>query len=443
MLCGLLAWALGGTCAAAVAPPAALTIEVRELVQRLGSPRRIDREAAERRLLELGPPVLAVLPDLAVFRDPGVRESVRRIRTSLERRVAEESLQPSRVTWSGTATAVEIAAVISRQTGNPLIVPPSPDGTPAAQLTFDWSDRPFWEVVGELLTAGRYRLADAPRDAIAVERSIVLLPSPGEIDARGHAVAAVSGPFRWEITGVKRLPPPVDAGFPRLLRMTFRLRAEPRLRPLFIDYREADLRAAAGGRELQPFNPQASRQPDFSRSGTVEFSVDYLSNDADGDAPVQVVGRCEVEFAAAPQEVVFDRLDRPLPVTHRAGNVVVSLDRLVELTPPAEAPAMELATGRAAARLTLRYDVGGPVFESHRVATVHREVALHLPDGVRFPFNDGQELTFEQDGAIGALYRFRGLPPDWRQGKLLCEAPTAILRQAVGVEFPRVAVTDR
>lgn len=442
----LLVWMLLPARGLAVEPSPPLSpSEVRTLVDRLSSPRRADREEAERRLLDAGPAILPHLPIPAATADPAARETLRRLRTALERRLAEESLAPTRVTWSGQATPAELAAIITAQTSNVVEIAAADDSQESPPLTVDWQQTPFWEAVGELMTRGKFGMVPPPaREAdtpASLPRRVRLAPLGGVVD--GQAVqtvagAAASGVFRWEVVHLERRIPASGEEAPPLLRVQYRLRAEPRLRPLFVDYREAELRIAADGRWLAPFNPQASRQPDFSREGTVEFSVDYLAEDLSASVPLRVLAQCAVEFAAAPQEIVFRPLHDRLPIVRRAGNVVASLDRLGEL-PPAESAGPTLSSSgdgrRAFVRLTLRYDEGGPVFESHRIAMVHREVSLVLPGGARRSVNDGQEMTLEQDGAIGAWYRFRGLPADWREGELICEAPTAVLRRSTAVEI--------
>lgn len=417
--------------------------EIRALVDRLASPQRAQREEAERQLLTAGPAILPHLPTPPETADPAMRETLRRIRTALERRRAEESLAPSRVRWRGRATPAELAAVIAEQTGNAVEVVSTADPAGGPPLTVDWRQTTFWEAVGELTSRGQFGIlavASAEVDGLtAAPRGVRLAPLGAQVDGQlieAAVGAAASGVFRWEVVRLERRTPAAGERSPALLRIQYRLRAEPRLRPLFVDYREAELRIAADGRFLAPFNPQASRQPDFTRAGTVEFSVDYLAEELPAFAPLKASAGCAVEFAAEPQEIVFRPLRERLPIVRRAGNVVVSLDRLGELPAAAGSTSPPAGDGRRAfVRLTLRYDEGGPAFESHRVATVHREVSLVLPGGERRTPNDGQELTLEQDGAIGALYRFRGLPADWREGELVCEAPTALLRRTTVVEI--------
>src|SRR4029077_17059752 len=75
--------------------------EVRQLLSDLASDTRSRRVAAEKRLIELGPGVLALLPAPELLPSVSVREAVRRIRFELERAGARESVLPSRVTVQG------------------------------------------------------------------------------------------------------------------------------------------------------------------------------------------------------------------------------------------------------------------------------------------------------------------------------------------------------
>src|SRR5437016_14638307 len=86
-----------------------LEVEVRQLLTELSGATREQRSLAEKRLLELGPKVLPLLPAPELLPSVSVREAVRRIRVELERIAARESVLPSRVTLSRTLSVREAA----------------------------------------------------------------------------------------------------------------------------------------------------------------------------------------------------------------------------------------------------------------------------------------------------------------------------------------------
>ena len=98
-----------------------LRLQVRRLVRQLDDAQRATREAAERSLIELGPPALDLLP--APGRDTSAEVKVRleRIRKALEAAVAEAAAQPSRVTLHGELALSAALAELQQQTGNRIV----------------------------------------------------------------------------------------------------------------------------------------------------------------------------------------------------------------------------------------------------------------------------------------------------------------------------------
>ena len=71
--------------------------QVRRLVRQLNAQKLVQRDEAERMLIELGPAVLDLLPKRAVRTPPEVTERLGRVRDRLERAAAEDAIQASRV----------------------------------------------------------------------------------------------------------------------------------------------------------------------------------------------------------------------------------------------------------------------------------------------------------------------------------------------------------
>src|SRR5262249_43432274 len=93
----------------------ALEREVRQLLDDLGAATRAQRLAAEKRLFELGPKVLPLLPPSDLLPTISVRQAVHRIRVELERIAARESVLPSRVTLKGELSLADTLAEMTRQ----------------------------------------------------------------------------------------------------------------------------------------------------------------------------------------------------------------------------------------------------------------------------------------------------------------------------------------
>lgn len=407
----------------AAAPPTAA--DVAPWASQLGSGRLADRQAAEHELLRRGPAILPLLPEFERLTDPAVRDAVRRIREQLELQLASESLQATRVTWRGSGALSEIAAQIESQTGNAVDVSTLSAEARAAWLDINWNDVAFWDAVGQL--ADRLGLQITMESTTPPLQRVSLRAPEAEGPAWRPLAAVTSGPFRLEVTAVTQRAGFTAPGGEALWRIDLRWLAEPRLRPLYVELRDREIVVQAGDDRWQAFNPNATRQADFNATGAAEASLDYLWAGPSTPAKLTISGPFAVELAAVPQELEFRPLTGPFPIIRRRGGTVAILGGVRKET----VRAADDAGGpvrRAVVRILLRYPVGGPAFESHRLATWHRGASWRGPDGERMAVNDGQELTLEQDGAIAVEYRFRGIPENWDAGTLLYEAPLALRR---------------
>lgn len=385
---------------------------VDQLVKALDAGTRVERAAAERELLAAGTGVLDLLPPPDLAESPAVREALRRIRVQLELAAAEASVQPSRVTLTGTHTVPSAVDEIERQTGNELRADRLPAAVRSKPQQLELSGATFWEAVAELSSQWdlSWTIDDDTGDVRLVEPSneaerIAFDPSGT------FAVSCVSATVGE-----------------RTVRLDFELFAEPRLRPLFVAIADADFAAEIDDAELPLFSPRARTELPMTSRGPARFAVIFQRPESlTAGASLQIDGRAVVHTAAAPTQVRFAELASPSPVSRRRGGVTVTLQRSLWL-PHAD------DTHEARIALAVSYDAGGPEFESHRTWIYHNEVWLEAPDGRRFPANDGFDTTAQADGGVALVYRFQNLPrlpaADW---EFVYVAPTLLID--VPVEF--------
>lgn len=389
-------------------------------VRDLASPLRATRAAAERTLLELGPDVLDDLPPPDLVDDPAARDTLRRIRTELELRAARDSLQPARVSLAGPMTVLQAAAEISQQSGNPVLTDRVPEATAARRIELNCDRVPFWEALRQLLNATELDWAMIPDPP-----AVALVPAAEAVPV---VARAASGAFLVELESLTAKG--------HTIRAQFRLAAEPRLRPLFLQIADADFVALVGGRPLALFSPDARTDLPMTTRVPATFAVLFQRPAKQDDLlPLTIRGKLTAETAAAPREVRFRGMEGPFPVARRRGGVTVSLLRSRYFTAP--------DGGRhALVRLSIVYDTGGPAFESHRTWIYHNEVYLQAEDGRRFAVNDGFETIAETGGGVGLEYRFKDLPDlapsAW---ELVYVAPTLLIDAPVEFEFERVTLT--
>lgn len=410
---------------------------VSELVDRLQAKSLQQRVQAERALRRLGPAALPYLPTPQSLA-PGPADAVRRLRIDLESQLARESLEASRVGLQGTLRLEEILQSVSQQTGNVIDVSQLPADVLASSLTVEMTDVPFWFAVGQLET-----LADISLSANSPSRALVATWPKSARPAVGGPL--VVGPFRMMVRSVRVRRDFTDESR-QLLRVTFEVECEPRLRPLFAYVADADFvvegtpPAGDDGRLLEDdprvrvlpaFNPEASREIPIDKPGRWQFSYDAIvpaANDAPQLTSVGLQGRFEIEVATGAERFEFRHLDEPGPVTRRHGGVQVTL--------------VEATRADSDLRTTLRiaYDAASLRFESHRAWVYHNEAALSDGEGHTLGPAEYETLQ-ESDSSVTLRYRFADVAPA-KEWKLQYTAPTLIARMAVPFSLDRLPIDN-
>ncbi|MEZ6057405.1 MAG: hypothetical protein R3C01_11955 [Planctomycetaceae bacterium] len=420
---------------------------VMELIHQLGAPRRAERAAAELELFNLGPSALDYFPPPDLVTDIAARESMLRVRLNLEHRLAKDSLKARSVTLSGTLTIKQVVTELAQQTGNRLDLSSLDAAILRRSITINWDQLSFWNGLRELRQEG----VELAQESTGIAK---IIPIDAGSDNMGHpspSNVAATGPFQTRVVSLTWRGPEAENG-DRVLRVVLHLECEPRLRPLYADYRDRDVQVTTTSGEARPYNPLASRQPEFRAGRDVELTLDVLVPQASAAKSMDLSGSWDVVLAALPIPISFSHLNDTFPQSRRRGGVTVALDRIetyvtgdasvvpetgTETSPKSNRRDQSVVAPATTAivRLTARYDTGGPPFESHRVAMLHRQLYLE-PMGTGGRINSDSSRSVSQgDGAFTLEYRFDKLPPDWREGTLVYEAATAIIRTKVEVFF--------
>ena len=418
--------------------PAMLRATIEELLRELEAPTLADRTRAERKLLDLGPDVLPLLPAPELTPNVSVREAVRRVRVQLERRAAKESALSSRITLRGETTIAELLNQFTKQTRNRVELSGKARDAEKTSLTVVFDDRPFWECLDEVCERLKLR---AEFDA---QRAALKLVPRGTSDPVELAVQR-SGPFRLAIHSAE-IRPVVGAADRRLLRVAGRIAVEPRLRPLFLHFATSEMKGSVvEGKSLAPWNPAARYEHPVSDAGReVPVQFDYLlPHSADPDdkaAPTKInlSGRIALQLAAGTERIVFDKTSQTPGASRRRGGVTVRL-REVKFEPLAADAAQPADQLRAEIGVAVSYDTGGPAFESHRTWMFHNAVYLETEAGRRIDFTE-YDTNQQADGAVAVGYRWDKLAAPATQYKFVYEAPTLILDLPLDVKLEGIKI---
>lgn len=398
-----------------------LSLEVRRLLRRLDAAQLSQREAAEQALIELGVDVLDFLPDEAASAE--VRQRVTRIRLTLQRALAESAMAPSTVTLDAQSMPLsEILTAIEEQTGNKLIDRREGFGQPAEdpQLSITLENTPFWQAIQQVfdqaaLTVYPYGEEKAVYYVAQAQGGVVSQSGP----------TSTSGPFRFEairVESVRDLRDPNGQATSVWLEVAW----EPRLSPISLQLRLADLRAVdENGDPLAIASPAATLNvPLEAESYTTQLRIPLELPSRDVKRIAQLQGKLGTLVQGKTLTFRFDKLAKARNVEQRSAGVTVVLEKVRKNHDVWEV------------RIRVRFDKANDALASHRNWIFDNRAYLDVPGQDPIPF-DFYEPTFQGENEVGVAYLFGldELPP---AGVFVYETPGTILKSELEFQLSDV-----
>ncbi|MGE0610702.1 MAG: hypothetical protein AB7O62_26665 [Pirellulales bacterium] len=395
--------------------------QVRQLARQLDAAELSQREAAEQKLIELGPDVLDLLPPITPRTSAEVKERLARVRDKLQRQEAEAIVQPRRVTLDmADAPLSKVLESIQQQTGNNLVSYREQLGQEAADphLTIKLDDVPFWQAFDQTLDAAEasvYNYADDVTDALAVAGR-----PEGELARRDRALS-YSGPFCIEAT---RMESQVDLRSPRnrVLQIELDLAWEPRLKPIHVELPLSKLEVVdETGAELAVSDNEASLDATvIPGTSSTQFNLAL-------DLPrrsVQRIERLKGQFQALlPGRVETFKFDdfKKSNQERRQGAVVVTLQSVRRNNDVWEF------------RVLVKFDDAAGSLQSH-FGWVHNNPAYLVGKDGQERQPDGTETTRQTEDEAGMSYLF-GLDGKLSDYEFVYKTPTVIVPLPVDFEL--------
>lgn len=416
----------------AAAYPAAVTSRraadlkqrVASLIDQLGSPDYQTREAAQRRLLEIGEPAMAQLRRARQYPDAEIVQRAEHILGQIQRNHAQRELAGTSCSGRFVKRPVsQVLTALCRSTGNPFWLPKdfwqAGRAEPLVSITLD--KVAFWEAVDAVCRQANLRPSLHNRErALSLRRSpYVRLPT------------AYSGAFRVTCTRIVVMRDLQEASSRMQVRMG--IAWEPRLVPiqLGVDRRPA-LAQDDRGNDLVPRGAEGQIRCPTGGATNIAQSVELrLVVPPRGARTIRRLrGAFSVLMPGRFTTIVFDQPAAGPVKTQARDDVVV---RLVEFR--TNAPDQWLVS------VDIRYDTPGEQHESYR--SWHQANRCRLrrrKDGKLFGPEGGYNTTVRREGLIGFQYIFtdmKGKPADY---DLVYRLPTLILRQRVTYELKDLAL---
>jgi hypothetical protein len=378
--------------------------EVRQLVEQLDAPQLAEREAAEAALIDRGPAVLDLLPPSTESLSAEVRQRLGRIRHLLQQTASDAVAQASTVTLVADETPLsKILATFQEQSGNTIVDYRRQFGQPAPdpKLTIKFGKTPFWPALDRLLDrAGLTIYAYGQPHAI----SVVAASSERRKLPAGRI--GYSGPFRFEPTSiVARRDLREAAG--RSLSLAIEAAWEPRLQPISLMQRMADLRAVDESGEPLPVADREA-QPEIPIGGDVSVVTLDLSFRLPPRETRQIARLQGKLLATLPGRIEtfrFDKLAEAKNVPQRIAAATVTLEQVRQAAPAKQG---EEATWEV--RMAVRFDDAGDALASHRQWIFGNEAYLEGPEGKPIR-HESFDTTAQSKNELGIAYRFKTSRP--------------------------------
>jgi hypothetical protein len=413
----LIAWSMAGQ-----APQAAsddLKAEVRRLMRQLDSDELAQRNAAEEALIQKGPVALELLPAATDRMSAEVRERLARIRQKLQQAEVESSVKPSLITLDGTSMPLsKILAALGDQSGNKIIDYREQFGQPKSDpsLKVHFDKTPFWQALDQILDQANltvYPFGDEPGLSI-VGRGL------GQSLRVQNVV--YSGPFRFEPI---RLEAQRDLRDPKasMLRLTFEAAWEPRLKPIGLMQRLADVEAVAdrsGAMKVESEEAEMEVPVDGPKSA-VELTLPFALPPREAKEIARLKGKLTAMIPGRIVEFRFDDLLKAKNAEKRLAGVTVTLEQVRKNN-----EAWEIF-------VRARFDEPGDALASHRGWIFRNEAYLEGSDGKPIAY-DTMETTRQTKNEVGVSYIFvLDKPPS--DMKFIYKTPGAILGTVVEYEL--------
>jgi hypothetical protein len=419
-------WAIEDKPAQAEADPQ-LARQIGRAVSQLNEDRASERDAAEKKLLELAgkstaeaDQFLQALPKETDQMPVAVRERLARIRQQIEDRAAKAATGATTITLSAKSMPLsEVIAAIEKQTGNKFIDNRDRQGDEAnfkgAPIDIELKSERFWPAVDQIFDQAKLGIYSyGGKDALSIV-------GRDPADGPRHGRAAYSGPFRLDITDVQaersvRQPKQTS------LKVQLEVAWEPRLRPIAISQPATDLQAISDdGSKIAISQPNANLDvevPNGTQAAEVTLSFELPPRSVKritalrGKLHALVPGR-QVKFR-------FDDLANAAGKTQRMGGVQVTVDDIRKNN----------AVWEVHMRLALDEDNGA--LQSHR-AWVFQNLSYMLDKDGKQIDNGGLETTRQTKNEVGVAYVFD--VPTIEGLSWIYETPAAIVDLPVEYEI--------
>jgi hypothetical protein len=409
---------LGWAQETAPSDPLELSEAVYRLEQQLNAQSIPERDAAEKRLIAWGLPVLDHLSPILDSQSGDLQQRLLRIRGELEKQAIVAVTNPSKLQLEGELSLAEVLNQIRKQTGNKVTAEPVTEAVMERKISWDAQPTEFWSVIRRL-----QKEYDLVVDPYSSEKfAIGFHEAP--LDPNNKGVTPIfnnAGVLCIELTRIDSSRVLAQAEFDRTT-YGIRIRWEPRLRPISIDIPRASLKVVDQFDQVWT-DEQGSDvyygmvQPEFLE---LEYSlIQPLVSRKVGEIK-SLSGIAVAVLPGRIESFQFPGIGAVEPETKQTkGGATVTYDGMLKLD------------DLFGARIGLSFSEENNALESHQSWAYQNECYLETKDGRRIEAI-GTETYQQENARLGVMFLFPEYPAD---AKLVYRTPAAIVKVEIPFEL--------
>ncbi|MEM8734255.1 MAG: hypothetical protein AAGG44_08535 [Planctomycetota bacterium] len=387
--------------------------QVREELLKLESADLADRDAAEKRLVEMGAGVLKFLPDVDSNTSGEMKIRLQRIRQSMEDQDLGAFFEASKITLEGTMSVRDAIDSIMDQTDN-VITLQGEDAFGDTDVTLSAVDEPFWSVMDTIMATAGLRV-----NAFGTTESDLVLAPGGEY-SEDAPPAFSSGPFRVEPTFVQATKQ-FNAQLPGQLQVSILVTWEPRLEPVFMQIPMSSVKADVGGATIEATNSQAAPEIPLNYGSTTQVDLQLALPERKESKIDSLKGEFVIAVPGQRHKYEFKKFGNGARQSQEFGDVKVVLEGARR-----NGKVYEM-------RVLVEFDDGQGALDSFRGWVLSNEAFLLDAGGARVE-NLGLNTYAVTNNAVGIAYLFQ-INDDPNKFTLVYESPSSISRQTVAYEL--------
>lgn len=292
--------------------------DVRKILRQLESDKAADRDAAEKRLIEIGPAIVAFLPEVNSSTSGEMKIRLERIRKQLQTTKIETFFEASLVTLSGKMPLSDALAAISKQTGNKVGFERA-EATPTKEIELKADKQPFWEVLDDVMIQGSLRLnAYSSTEGLVLMPDDTVLPGP-----EPH----FNGPFQVSVVSTQATKPYYGRSEGQL-DVSLQVAWEPRLKPIYIQLPMNKMKLkVSGSDELSSTNPDGNPEiPVNSEGAAAQIDLQFPRPARSVEKIDKLAGEFVVAVPSEKHKYVFENFGNGKRQSEKFGEVTVVLE---------------------------------------------------------------------------------------------------------------------